>query len=134
MGAIAAVEVAVGFFFSFVAVGLNIFISARHARVGELDGQHSTISVKPMADGATRSFEPCRSVAVEGATTTLAVWVNAEGKVKHVEIRKSCGRQECDAAAMSRALTLEFPPAVDAAAQPAPRLFVIGSDVKELAR
>lgn len=82
----------------------------------------------------------CHSVmaqpsAVEGATTTtLAVWVNAEGAVRRVEIRKSCGRRECDAAAVSRALALQFPPSVDAATQSAPRLFVIGSDVKELAQ
>lgn len=72
--------------------------------------------------------------AEEGAATTLALWVNAEGTVRRVEIRKSCGRSECDAAAMSRAFALQFSPSADAATQLAPRLFVIGSDVKELAK
>jgi TonB family protein len=75
-----------------------------------------------------------QSGAGEGATTTLALWVNSEGTVRRVEIRKSCGRRECDAAAMSRAFEFKFPPSVDAATQSAPRLFVIGSDVKELAQ
>lgn len=70
--------------------------------------------------------------AEDDATTTLAIWVNPDGKVRRVEIRKSCGRHECDAAAMSRAFTLEFPPALVEKAQSAPRLFVIGSGIKEL--
>lgn len=73
-----------------------------------------------------------QSGAGEGATTTLAPWVNAEGTVRRVEIKKSCGRRGCDAAAMARAFALQFPPPMDAAAQSAPRMFVIGPEVKEL--
>ncbi len=67
MGAVAAVEVAIGFFFSLVASGLNVLVSARCARVGELNGQYRAIAVKPVANIAARSFEPCRTISIECA-------------------------------------------------------------------
>jgi TonB family protein len=73
-----------------------------------------------------------QSIAGEGATTTLALGVNAEGTVKRVEIRKSCDRRECDVAAMSRAFALQFPPALEGTATLAPRLFLIGAEVAGL--
>lgn len=62
--------------------------------------------------------------------TTLAVWVDANGRANRVEIRKSCGRRDCDTAAMSLAQNMPFAPAKDAAERKEPRILIVGSDGK----
>ena len=67
-----------------------------------------------------------------GGQTTLAVWVDADGRATRVEIRKSCGRRDCDTAAMSLAQNKHFAPAKDAAERKEPRILIIGSDGREV--
>ncbi len=68
MGAVAAVEVAIGLFFGLVASGLNVFVSPRCASICEFDGQDCAIPVEPMTDLTTRSFQSGGSIAIEGAS------------------------------------------------------------------
>jgi hypothetical protein len=65
MGAVAAVEVAIGLFFGLIAARLNVFVGARCARIRKLDGQDCAIAIEPMADEATRSFKASGSVAIK---------------------------------------------------------------------
>lgn len=67
-----------------------------------------------------------------GDQTTLAVWVDANGRANRVEIRKSCGRRDCDTAAMSMAQNKLFAPAKDAAERKEPRILIVGSDGTEI--
>ena len=64
--------------------------------------------------------------------TTLAVWVNASGRTNRVEIRKSCGRRDCDTAAMSMAQNKVFAPVKDVAERKEPRILIVGSDGTEV--
>ncbi len=64
--------------------------------------------------------------------TTLAVWVDADGRANRVEVRNSCGRRECDTGAMNVAQKKLFAPAKDAAERKEPRILIIGSDGREI--
>ena len=64
--------------------------------------------------------------------TTLAVWVDADGRANRVEVRNSCGRRECDTGAMNVAQKKLFAPAKDAAERKEPRILIVGSDGREI--
>jgi TonB family protein len=63
--------------------------------------------------------------------TTVAIWVDEGGKAKRVQIQRSCGQRNCDAAAMAVAMAWTFPPFKGDMAAQAPRLLTIGVDVAE---
>lgn len=64
--------------------------------------------------------------------TTLAVWVDVDGRANRVEIRKSCGHLDCDTVAMRMAQNKLFAPVKDAAERKEPRILIVGSDGTEI--
>ena len=79
----------------------------------------------PMAnpDGAQRSAKFTKS--------TLAVWVDSNGRASRVELRKSCGARNCDAAAMAVVQTWAFASTTGEAVPRTPRLVVVGVELTE---
>jgi TonB family protein len=63
--------------------------------------------------------------------TTMAVWVDADGHAIRIELRKSCGRRDCDDAAVTTAKSKRFAPAEDGADRKEPRILAVGCDGTE---
>jgi len=57
--------------------------------------------------------------------------VDSSGKASRVELRKSCGARNCDAAAMAVVQTWSFAPETSQDALRTPRMVVVGVELAE---
>ena len=71
------------------------------------------------------------SDAASVAKSTIAVWLDSNGRARRVQILKSCGTRNCDAAAMAVAQAWSFAPSKGEEVSNTPRTLVIGVEVVE---